>query len=38
MSQGFGLHFEINLGIHMGRVQRHVSQPPANGIDVDART
>src|ERR1039457_1878833 len=38
MSQGFGLHFQINLRIDMRGVQRDVSQPTADGIDVDACT
>src|SRR5712691_4249079 len=37
MSQGLGLHFQIDLRIDMGSVQRHVSQPAADSVDVNTR-
>lgn len=35
VSEGLGLHFQIDLCIDMGRVQRHVSQPAPDSVDVD---
>ena len=33
----FGLHLQIDLGIHVGRAEGHMAQPGSNGVDVNAR-
>jgi len=34
MRQGLGFHLQVNLGIDMRGLQRHVSQPRADRIDI----
>lgn len=35
VTQGFGFHFEVNLGINVRRVQRAVSEPGTDGVNGD---
>ena len=32
--EGLSFHLQVNLGIDMGRVERHVPEPRADGIDI----
>ena len=34
MSQCLGLHLQVHFGVDMGRIQRRVSQPAADGVDI----
>jgi hypothetical protein len=36
-AQSLGFHFEIDLGIYVGGVDRDVPEPSANRVDVDTR-
>jgi hypothetical protein len=38
VSECFGLHFKIDLGIDMGRIERNVTQPGADRVNVYAGT
>jgi hypothetical protein len=38
MSQCLGLHLQIHFGVDMGRIQRHVPQPAADGVDIHTRS
>ena len=36
--EGFGLHFEVDFSIDVGSVERDVSEPASDGVDIDAGT
>ena len=38
VSESLGLHFQIDLCVYMSRVQRHVSEPATDRVDVNTCT
>ena len=36
MREGFGLHFQVDLSVDIGSIQRDMSQPGPDGVDVYA--
>jgi hypothetical protein len=34
--QGFGLHLKIHFGVDVGSVERYVSEPASDSIDIDS--
>src|SRR5712691_6941142 len=38
MREGLGLHLQIDFGIDIGRVERDMSQPSADRVDVHSRS
>ena len=34
--QGLGFHLQIDFDVNVGRIERDMPEPGANGIDVDA--
>ena len=34
----FGLHLQIDFGIHVGRAETHMTQPGSNSVDIHTRS